>query len=139
MVRIEDIGLWTRSRIESTFYEDLGEIVAASVQAEKIHRDYVVSGLPNADSYPVDYYIETTGRPLYIFGVNGKEKAMLTTIIIQYLMSHGCSFESMAICANLDDIPKMDRRRLTNAANDVIANIQDISVIEQKLKHRLTA
>lgn len=139
MVRIEDIGLWTRSRIESTFYEDLSEIVTSSIEADKLHRDYVIAGLPNADSYPIDYYIETAGRPLYLFGVNGKEKAMLTTIIIQHLLSHDRNFESMVICSNLDEIPKLDRRRLTNAANDVIANIQDVPVIQQKLRHRLTA
>lgn len=137
--RVEDIGLWTRSRIESTFYEDLSEVVHESVASEKIHQDYIVPGLPSADSYPIDYYIETNGRPLYVFGVNGKEKAMLTTIIIQHLMSNQQSFESMVICSNLDEIPKMDRRRLTNAANDVIANIQDVPAIKQKLQHRLTA
>lgn len=137
--RIEDIGLWTRSRIESTFYEDLFEVVGSVVSTDKIRQDYIVPGLPNADSYPVDYRIETGGRPLFLFGVNGKEKAMLTTIIIQHLLSHKQTFESMVICSNIDEIPKMDRRRLTNAANDVIANIQDIDVIKQKLQHRLTA
>lgn len=137
--RVEDIGLWTRSRIESTFYDDLAEVIRGIVPAEKIHPDHIVTGLPSAENYPVDYYIETDVRPLYLFGVNGKEKAMLVTIILQHLMSHHVNFESMVICSNLDDIPKMDRRRLTNAANDVISNIQDVTAIRQKVQHRLSA
>lgn len=139
ITRIEDIGLWTRSRIESTFYEDLASVLESFLSPDQFERNYIVPGVPNGDSYPVDYFIRTKSRPLYLFGVNNKEKAMLTTIILQHLMAARQDFDSMVICANIEDIPKLDRRRLTNAANDVVATIQDTDVIRNKIEHRLRA
>lgn len=39
----------------------------------------------------------------------------------------------------MDEIPKLDRRRLINAANDVVANIQDTDAILMKVEHRIRA
>lgn len=139
ITRVEDIGLWTRSRIESTFYEDLAGVLEALLQPEQLDRGYVVPGVPNGDSYPVDYFIHTQRRPLYLFGVNTKEKAMLTTIILQHLQAARQDFDSMVICSNIEDIPKLDRRRLINAANDIVANIHDTDAIRMKIEHRIRA
>lgn len=139
LTRVEDIGLWTRSRIESTFYEDLAAVLDGFLPPDQFERGYVVPGVPNGDSYPVDYYIHTRRRPLYLFGVNTKEKAMLTTIILQHLVAAQQDFDSMVICSNIEEIPKLDRRRLTNAANDVVATIQDTDVIRSKIEHRIRA
>jgi hypothetical protein len=137
LTRVEDIGLWTRNRIESTFYEDLRDLLCEFLPADKMEEGYIVPGLPSAESYPVDYLIRTGGRPLYLFGVNGKDKAMLTTIILQHLQQSSHSFESMVVCSNIDEIPKQDRRRLMNAANDVIPYIQDAPAIRKKIEHRM--
>lgn len=139
LTRIEDIGLWTRTRIESTFYDDLRTILDGFLPREAFEESYVVPSIPNGESYPVDYFIHTAGRPLYLFGVNTKEKAMLTTIILQHLQKARHNFDSMVICSNVEEIPKPDRRRLLNAANDVVATIQDTDAIRQKIEHRLTA
>ncbi|MDF2074497.1 DUF1828 domain-containing protein [Ectopseudomonas chengduensis] len=139
ITRLEDIGLWTRNRIESTFYEDLASVLESILPPDQLERGYVVPGVPNGDSYPVDYHIHTQRRPLYLFGVNTKEKAMLTTIILQHLQAARKDFDSMVICSNIEEIPKLDRRRLINAANDVVANIQDTDAIRMKVEHRIRA
>lgn len=89
ITRIEDIGLWTRTRIESTFHDDLRGILNGFLSAAILEEEYIVPEISNGESYPVDYYIHTTGRPLYVFGVNTKEKAMLATIILQHLQKQG--------------------------------------------------
>lgn len=138
LTRIEDIGLWTRNRTESTFYEDLRILLCGFLPAGgQLEENYIVPGLPSAESYPVDFRVQTGGRPLYLFGVNGKDKAMLTTIILQHLQQNHQSFDSMVVCSNIDDIPKPDRRRLMNAANDVVPYIQDASALKQKIEHRM--
>lgn len=139
LTRVEDIGLWTRTRVESTFQEDLKAILAGFLPADTLEEGYIVPQIPSGESYPIDYYIHTSGRPLYVFGVNTKEKAMLATIILQHLQKARHSFDSMVICSNIEDIPKPDKRRLLNAANDVVATIQDIDAIRQKIEHRLSA
>lgn len=139
LTRIEDLGLWSRSRVESTFYQDLRGVLDSFLPADEVEENYVVPGLPNADSYPIDYFIHTQARPLYLFGVTGQSKARLATIILQHLLAHDQRFESLVVCENIDDLPKQDRNRLMNAANDVVPSIVETGAIEQKVKHRLTA
>tara|TARA_R110001606_G_scaffold30344_3_gene93812 strand:+ start:695 stop:1474 length:780 start_codon:yes stop_codon:yes gene_type:complete len=139
MTRVEDLGLWTRQRVESTFYEDLEAYLHSFLPAEGIIKDYIVPKLPGAEMYPVDYFIPTKGRPLYLFGVNNKEKAMLVTIVLQHLAQLHHDYDSMVVCANLDDIPKPDRNRMVVAANDIIPSVADFAAIRPKIEHRLPA
>lgn len=136
--RVEDLGLWTRTRVESTFYEDLSTIVYRAAPGRVIPA-YQVPNLPKADSYPIDYFIETGSRPLYLFGVPTREKAMLTTIILQHLREHSLHFDSIAVFSDIDQIPKADLRRLMNAANDVVPAIEDVESIERKIRDRMFA
>lgn len=139
LTRIEDVGLWTRVRVESTFYDDLRDILSSFLPAEQVHEAYTVPGVPDADLYPVDYFIETRGRPLYLMGVKGTNKARLATIILQHLQKHQHRFESLIVCANIDELPRLDRNRLLNAANDVVPSILEAGAIRQKIEHRLSA
>lgn len=139
IVRIEDMGLWTRTRVESAFYDDLREIIASVVPEEGRIESFVVPDVHDAGSYPVDYMIKTPGKPLYLFGVLNRDKARLATIILQHLSKHAKSFDSMVVFSDMDEIPSLDRRRLIAAANDVVPSIQDRAVIEQKILHRLAA
>lgn len=139
LTRVEDLGLWTRGRVENTFYEDLRAVIAEVVPESDRIENYVVPGIANGENYPVDYFVRTQGRPLYIFGVLNQDKARLATIILQYLSKQNTSFDSMVIYADMDDIPKTDVKRLMNAANDVVASIEDRDVIRQKIEHRRAA
>lgn len=139
LTRIEDLGLWTKARVESTFGDDLRSILHSFLSAEDIDEEYIVPGIPNAESYAVDYHIHTRGRPLYLFGVNNQARARLATIILQHLLAHNHRFESLVVIEDIDRLSKLDRNRLMNAANDVVPSITETSAIEQKVRHRLTA
>lgn len=139
ITRVEDLGLWTRNRVESTFSDDLRDVLVRIVGSERLVEAYKAPGVPNADDYPVDFYIDTPGEPLYIFGVHNRDKARLTTIILQHLSKHAGKFNSMVVYADVDEIPKADSKRLMNAANDSVASIDDIDVIKSKIAHRLSA
>jgi len=139
VTKVEGLGLWTRARVESTFYDDLHAALAACVPAESLVENYIVPGVPSAADYPVDYRIMTPNRPLFVFGVSGRDKARLTTIVLQHLIRHAEPFDSMVVCQDVEDLPKADRNRLMNAANDVVAHIGDTDAIEQKIRHRVAA
>lgn len=139
LTKIEGLGLWTRTRVESTFYDDLYAALSACVPAESLAENYIVPSIPSAADYPVDYRIMTPGRPLFVFGVSGRDKARLTTIVLQHLIRHAEPFDSMVVCQDVEDLPKADRSRLINAANDVVAHIGDTDAIAQKIRHRLAA
>lgn len=139
IIRIEDMGLWTRTRVESAFYDDLRHIIESVVPREDLIESYAVPGVPDATNYPVDYLIKTHGKPLYLFGVLNRDKARLATIILQHLYRHAPAFDSMVVYADMDDIPKPDVRRLITAANDIVPSIQERDVVIQKIKHRTAA
>lgn len=134
--RIEDIALWSRSRIESTFYHDLKLAITSIVPASAIDESFepAVSG---GEDYTVDYQIRTQGRPIYLFGVNGKDKARLTTITLLHLKQVGNKFDSIIVCSDIDELPKKDRSRLMAAANDIVPNISDIDSLREKVHHRM--
>lgn len=141
MTRVECLGLWTRNRVESSFYDDLELIIRATVPVpgENVIENYSVPEIANGQDYPIDFFIKTRSRPLYLFGVNNRDKARLTTIVLQHLVQCRHNFDSMVVYSNVDEIPQPDAKRLMNAANDTVASIGDVDVIKQKITHRLAA
>lgn len=137
LTRIEDLGLWTKGRVENTFYDDLRSLIAEIVPAGEWKESYIVPEIDDGPNYPVDYMVKTPGRPLYVFGVLNQDKARLATIILQYLAKQNAAFDSMVVCSDIDNISRVDVKRLMNAANDVVASIDDRDVIRQKIEHRL--
>ncbi|SFB74546.1 protein of unknown function DUF1828 [Polaromonas sp. OV174] len=137
--RVEDLGLWTRTRVESTFNDDLKAVLLDVVGQDDLVEGYEVPGISNSENYPVDFYIKTPGLPLYVFGVQNRDKARLTTIILQHLAAQTQKFNSMVVYSDVDEIPKLDAKRLMNATNDSVASIADRDVIAAKIVHRMAA
>lgn len=138
-IRIEDLGLWTRTRIESSFTDDLRALIIEAAGAENVVEGYEVPDLPSAESYPIDFYVRTSREPLYVFGVGSRDKARLATIILQHLAAHTQKFNSMVVYADIDEIPKPDTKRLMIAANDSVPSITERNGIKAKIAHRMAA
>lgn len=134
--RVEDIALWTRSRVGSTFNHDLKELLYSFLPAESIHEGYVPE-VHGGEDYAVDFFIKTGGRPLYLFGVSGKDKARLTTITLLHLKQAGLKFDSIVVFNDFYDLPKKDASRLMSAANDMAPFITDTASIMEKVRNRI--
>lgn len=137
--RVGDIAMWTRSRIASTFYEDLRGQLSRIVGAEKLHQNYVAPNVQDAASYPIDFAVLFGKKPLYIFGVPSSDKAKLTTIVLLHLQQAHHVFDSLIIPSDIDSIAKPDLRRLMNAANDFVDSSASTETIDRKIKQRLSA
>ena len=135
--RVEDISLWSRSRVESTFYHDLREALYSTLSHDLIEESYAPE-ISGGEDYAVDYRIKTGGRPLFIFGVNGKDKARLTTITLLHLKHSGLKFDSMVVCSDFSELPKSDAARLMTAANDIVPSISDVQAIRDKILDRVS-
>jgi len=81
----------------------------------------------------VDFYLEGFTRPLYLFGVAIREKAMLTTIILQHLNAAKLDFRSMVVFQNSAEMPAREISRLMSAANDMISSLDADEAFERKL------
>ena len=133
LTKISDLTFLNRARAESTFYEDLKESLENIVPSDKIHADYVYKGLENADDYPIDYYVEGKHAPLYVFGVPGRDKARLTTIVLERLLRAKVDFDSLIVFSDQSSMPRSDLARLTNTGGEMIASLDAVEDLSRKL------
>lgn len=137
LTRVHDLTFLNRARSESTFYEDLRELLRELVGQDRLREAYVVPEVPRASEYPVDFFVTGSQTPLYLFGVPSRDKARLATIILQHLIASGQDFNSMIVFQNMADLPRPDVSRLTNAANDQVDSLDAADDLRRKLLRRV--
>lgn len=137
LTKINDLTFLNRARAESTFYEDLKESLFKIVPNEKIHEDYVYPEMNNAKDYPIDYYIEAKHSPLYVFGIPNKDKARLTTIVLERLLRIKQDFDSLLIFADQEGMPRSDLARLSNTGGEMIASLDATDDFKRKLLRKV--
>lgn len=138
LTKITDLTFLNRARSESTFYEDLQEQLIKIVGEEKIVKDYYYSDMDNAKDYPIDYKIEGRYAPLFLFGIPNKDKARLTTIILERLLRAKADFESILIFSDQGALPRQDLARLSNAGGEMIASLDAESDFSRKLLRKVS-
>ena len=136
ITKIHDLTFLNQIRVENTFYEDLKYRIYAIIPEEKIAPDYLYSAMENAIDYPIDYSIQGAVEPLYLFGIPNKDKARLTTIILERLIRHEASFESLIVFQDFDSIPRSDGKRLMNVAGDMISSLDAQEDFTRKILKR---
>ena len=137
LTRIHDLTFLNRSRVASTFYDDLKEQLATVVPAEKIQCDYIVDGLPGAEQYPVDFCIEgKLGVPVFLFGILNRDKARLATIFLQYFHQHHIDFDSLLVFENQEEIPRADLSRLSNVGGEMISSLNAEDDFRRKIERK---
>jgi len=134
---ITDLTFLNRTRTESTFYEDLAEIISGIVDGKQLTRDYIYPDMDNAADYPIDFKIDGKSDPLFIFGIPSKDKARLATIVIERLLRAQAAFDSMLIFSDQSQIPRPDLARLSNAGGEMIASLDAQDDIRRKIGRRV--
>jgi hypothetical protein len=138
LTRVHDLTFLSRVQVENTFYDDLRERLTSIVGAERLQRDYVAPGVPNAEDYPADFCVTGAKKPLLIFGVPSQTKARLATIVMQHLQKHRFPFRGMVVYSDMSTIPRADVSRLTTAANDQVPSLDEFEALEYKIHDALS-
>ena len=137
LTQVHDLIFLNRSRTASTFYEDLHETLVSMVSEEKITRDYVETRIENAEDYPIDYHIPgKNDEPLFLFGVPNRDKARLTTIVLERLLRHDLSFDSILVFADQQELPRKDLARLTNVGGEMVASLDAREDLARKISRK---
>ncbi len=137
LTRIYDLTLLSRSNVGSTFYDDLADCLFGLIDEAKLERDFVPN-VPNGEAYPVDYRIDnSSGTPLFIYGVPNRDKARLTTIMLGHFHRHDLDFESIIIFENQAEIPRVDLARLSDVGGDQISSLDSVEDLNRKLLRRV--
>lgn len=133
---IADLTFLNRARTESTFYEDLSEIIFEILDDSQVTRDYIYPNMENATDYPIDFKINGRVDPLFIFGIPNKDKAKLATIVLERLLRAKVAFDSMLIFSDQGQIPRADLARLSNVGGEMIASLDAREDIRRKITRR---
>ncbi|MDD2529039.1 MAG: DUF1828 domain-containing protein [Lentimicrobiaceae bacterium] len=137
LTKINDLTFLNRARAESTFYEDLQEQLFNIVDEGKVTKDYYFDEMENATDYPIDFRIEGKYAPLFLFGIPNRDKARLTTIILERLLRAKADFDSLLIFSDQGSIPKQDLARLSNAGGEMIASLDAEADFSRKLLRKV--
>ena len=136
LTRVYDLTLLSRTNIGTTFYDDLADLLFSLIDESQIERDHQPQ-VPNAQAYPVDYRIESkSGIPLFLYGVPGRDKARLTTIMLSYFHLHGLQFDSILVFRDQTEIPRIDLARLSDVGGDMISSLAAREDLNRKVLQR---
>ena len=97
------------AEVASTFYDDLRGLLFTMLDEDNVDTDYIPPDVPNATAYPVDYrFPGRDGRSVFLYGVPGRDKARLTTIMLSHFLLHGLTFESVSAVSAWSSSPLGD-------------------------------
>ena len=136
VTEIRALEFLSRTRVENTFFDDLKTAIGEAISMDRVSEGYVVPGLPDAENYTVDYYIPGKSAPLYLFGVHSKDKARLTTIVLQHLVGHEHEFDSILVFRDQTEIPAADLARLSNVGGEQVASLSAREDLARKIRRR---
>ena len=138
LTRIYDLTLHSRSRATSTFYDDLADLLFQTADEERIQRDHLLPGLPNAEAYPIDYRMEgKSGGQVFLYGVPNRDKARLTTIILSHFHRNHIDFDSILVFSDQAEIPRMDLARLSDVGGDMVSSLASREDLRRKVERRI--
>lgn len=140
LTRVHDLTFLSRSRVKSTFYDDLADLLRSLIDEENLQADYLLEGLPNPEAYRVDYRIDgKSNKPLFLYGVPNRDKARLTTIMLSHFHRHDLKFDSMLVFEDQSEIPRLDLARLSDVGGEMISSLESSADLSRKLLARIAA
>lgn len=138
LTRVYDLTFLSRSRVISTFYDDLTELLKSLIDEDKMQVDYLPPELPNPEAYSVDFRIEGRSEiPVFLYGVPNRDKARLTTIMLSYFHRQNLKFESILVFEDQAELPRLDLARLSDVGGEMISSLESADDLNRKLLQRV--
>ena len=138
LTRVYDLTFLSQSRAESTFYDDLMNVLKSVIREDMIQIDYVPDKIPNPEVYWVDFKVEGKHDvPVFVYGVPNRDKARLSTAMLSYFHRHKVKFESILVFQDQTEIPRLDLARLSDVGGDMISSLDSVNDLRRKLLERM--
>ena len=116
LTRVYDLTFLSRSRVKSTFYDDLSELLKSLIDEE------------------IEGKFDT---PLFLYGIPNRDKARLTTIMLSHFHRHSLRFESILVFEDQSEIPRLDLARLSDVGGEMISSLESRTDLDRKLLKRV--
>ncbi|MBF0377120.1 MAG: DUF1828 domain-containing protein [Desulfamplus sp.] len=109
--KILNMRLWQRETIKSLFFEKLDDFIESHLK--NFIPTKSVTPLKDYPIIEVDYSLEFSKKPFYLFGVNNKDKAKNSAIALLELQKAKLPFISIIIHENIQELPSKEQVYLT--------------------------
>ena len=137
LTKIQDITFLNRTRVQKTFYEDLYRQLISIVDKNKFEKEFFFQD-DEKKEYEIDYKVDTKDDTFFfIFGIPNKDKAQLTTIILERLLRKKLEFSSLVIFEDFHNIGKSVGKRLMNVSNEMIDSLSNKEDLARKIKQKI--
>jgi len=112
-----------REVIRSLFYEDLREYVMSGLsEYNPTYKFYPIEG---RDELEVDYFFDIKPRPVYMFGVRGKDKSRLAALFCSQFILNNLKFRSLMVHEDFSSLSVRDQKLITNIADKQFYTFED--------------
>jgi Domain of unknown function DUF1828 len=139
VAKVANMGLYRREIIANMFYEMLEDKVSERF-AEFSPKENVIP-LPQRDELIVDYALETSHTPVYLFGVKERDtpKLRLTAVSCLEFQKAKLPFRSVVIHQDFESLNKTDRKIITNAVDKQFTSLEEFEATGKEAIERLAA
>lgn len=121
--KVSSMQYFRREATKSMFYEMLEEFILDNFA--RFNPKKAGLPIPDQDAYEVDWQFDLGTRPIYLFGVKDRTKALLTTIACQAFAQRELPHRSVAVHQDFNALSNKDRSRITNACDKQFATLDD--------------
>ena len=123
IAKVTTMSYYKREVLKSFFYEMLEDFVITDLNRFNPQPRYITD--PQKDYLEVDYHFPLGKKSIFLFGVKDSQKARLSTIACLEFQRSKIPFTSVIVHEDFENLPKKDRKLITNAADKQFTNFDD--------------
>lgn len=115
IAQIDAMRFSKRHNVKNLFYEDMSDYIETDLK--RFHPQKNIQPIRSRDDLVVDYALDISDRPLYLFGILGNEKALSSVISILSFQQAQLPFTSIAVHADYKSLSQTTQKKIMNAAD----------------------
>lgn len=123
VAKVSNMQVLKREMIRSLFYDEFGEFVERDLSRYGPQHEYYP--LPDRDDLEVDYLLNSSPRPIFLFAARDVTKVRLVTISCLEFRQHNLPFKGFVVHEDFGSLPRKDQVRITSAADKQFPSLHD--------------
>jgi len=138
VAKVSNMQVLKREMIRSLFYDEFGEFVETGLSRYNPQKQQFP--LTGRDDLEVDYVLNSSPRPVFLFGAKDQTKARLVAISCLEFRRAKVPFTGFVVHEDFGSLPPKDQVRITSAAHKQFPTLPDfreygVEFVESELMH----